>query len=156
VKNIVLGAPLHSTRKDTRRWNDKRIYHGGVRQTHVDMLLTAQKMQPYWGAAVIDGFEGMEGNGPNSGLPVPSKIAIASTDFIAADRVGVEAMGINPTWLGYLNYCAQSGLGQYDLSKIDIRGAKLADVTRKYQLHPDIERELQWMGPMTEIPPRLG
>ena len=156
VKNMVLGAPLHSTRKDTRRWNDKRIYHGGVRQTHVDMLLTAQKMQPYWDAAVIDGFEGMEGNGPNSGLPVPSKIAIASTDFIAADRVGVEAMGINPTWLGYLNYCAQSGLGQYDLSKIDIRGAKLADVTRKYQLHPDIERELQWMGPMTEIPPKLG
>jgi uncharacterized protein (DUF362 family) len=156
VKNMTLGAPLHSSRKESRRWNDKRIYHGGVRQTHVDILLTAQKMQPFWGATVIDGFEGMEGNGPNSGLPVPSKLAIASTDFIAADRVGVEAMGINASWLAYLNYCAQSRLGQYDLSKIDIRGAKLADVTRKYQLHPDIERELQWMGPMTEIPARLG
>jgi uncharacterized protein (DUF362 family) len=156
VKNMALGAPLHSTRRDSRRWNDKRIYHGGVRQTHVDILLTAQKLQPYWGATVIDGFEGMEGNGPNSGLPVASKIAIASTDYIAADRVGVETMGINPDWLGYLNFCAQSGLGQYDLSKIDLRGAKIADVARKYQLHPDIERELQWMGPMTEIPPRLG
>jgi uncharacterized protein (DUF362 family) len=156
VKNMALGAPLHSTRKDSRRWNDKRIYHGGVRQTHVDILLTAQKLQPFWGATVIDGFEGMEGNGPNSGLPVPSKIAIASTDYVAADRVGVEAMGINPDWLGYLTFCAQSGLGQYDLSKIDLRGVKVADVARKYQLHPDIERELQWMGPMTEIPPRLG
>jgi hypothetical protein len=47
-------------------------------------------------------------------------------------------------------------LGQNDLSKIDVRGAKLADVVRKYQLHPDMEMELQWMGPMTEIPRRLG
>ncbi len=156
VKNMALGAPLHSSRRESRRWNDKRIYHGGVRQTHVDILLTAQKLQPFWGTTVIDGFEGMEGNGPNSGLPVPSRIAIASTDYIAADRVGVEAMGINPAWLGYLNFCSQSGLGQYDLAKIDLRGARLSDVVRKYQLHPDMERELQWMGPMTEIPPRLG
>lgn len=156
IKNMALGAPLHSSRKESRRWNDKRIYHGGVRQTHFDIFLTVQKLQPFLGATVIDGFEGMEGNGPNSGLPVPSRIAIASTDFIAADRVGVEAMGINPAWLGYLNYCAQSGLGQYDLSRIDIRGIKLADVARKYQMHPDVERELQWMGPMTEIPPKLG
>lgn len=156
IKNMALGAPLHSARKETKRWSDKRIYHGGVRQTHYDILLTAQKMQPFWGAAVIDGFEGMEGNGPNSGQPVPSRIAIASTDYVSADRVGVEAMGINADWLGYLNYCGQCGVGQNDLSRIDIRGEKLADVTKKYQLHPDIERELQWMGPMTELPYKLG
>jgi uncharacterized protein (DUF362 family) len=156
VKNMTLGAPLRSGPKETRRWNDKRHYHGGVRQTHYDMLLTAQKMAPFWGATLIDGFEGMEGNGPGAGLPVPHRIAIASTDYIAADRVGVEAMGINPAWVGYLNYCHQCGLGQFDLSKIDIRGVKLAAVVRKYQLHQDIERELQWMGPMTELPPKLG
>jgi uncharacterized protein (DUF362 family) len=155
VKNMTLGAPLRNPPK-TPRWNDKRLYHGGVRQTHYDMLLTAQKMQPYWGAAVIDGFEGMEGNGPSSGLPVPSRLAIASTDYIAADRVGLEVMGINPAWVGYLNYCAQCGLGQYDLAQIEIRGAQLLKATRNYQLHEDIERELQWMGPMTELPPKLG
>ncbi len=155
VKNMTLGAPLRNPPK-TPRWNDKRLYHGGVRQTHYDMLLTAQKMQPFWGAAVIDGFEGMEGNGPSSGLPVPSRIAIASTDYIAADRVGLEVMGINPAWVGYLNYCAQCGLGQYDLAQIEIRGTQLSKATRNYQLHEDIERELQWMGPMTELPPKLG
>jgi len=155
VKNMTLGAPLRSAPK-TPRWNDKRLYHGGVRQTHYDMLLTAQKMQPFWGAAVIDGFEGMEGNGPSSGLPVPSRIAIASTDYIAADRVGLEVMGINPRWVGYLNYCSQCGLGQYDLAQIEIRGTQPSKVTRKYQLHEDIERELQWMGPMTDLPPKLG
>jgi uncharacterized protein (DUF362 family) len=156
IKNMTLGAPLHSARKETTRWNDKRIFHGGVRQTHVDMTLTAQKMQPFWGATVIDGFEGMEGNGPSSGTAVPSHIAIASTDYVAADRVGVEAMGIDAAWIGYLSFCAQAGVGQNDLAKIDIRGAKLADVTRKYRMHADIERELRWMGPMKDVPEKLG
>ena len=156
IKNMVLGAPLHQAPKQTPRWNDKRKYHFGVRQTHYDMMLTAQKMRPAWGAALIDGYEGMEGNGPGSGTPVPSRIAIASTDYVAADRVGVETMGINPAWIGYLLYCWQSGVGQYDINKIDIEGEKLAAVRRTYRLHNDIERELLWMGPMTDLPPKLG
>ncbi len=156
IKNMALGAPLHSARKDSARWNDKRLYHGGVRQTHVDIMLTAQKLQPFWGATVLDGYEGMEGNGPNDGTPVPSHIAIASTDYVAADCVGLGAMGIDPAWVAYLGYCGQCGLGQADLSRIDIRGAKLADVTKKYRMHTDIERELKWQGPMEEVPEKLG
>lgn len=156
VKNMTLGAPLHNRPKETPRWNDKRKYHGGVRQTHYNMMLTAQKMAPYWGLAVLDGYEGMEGNGPSSGTPVPHRIAIASTDFIAADRVGVEVMGIDPNWMGYLLYCWQVGLGQYDLGKIEVRGEPIASVRRSYRLHKDIERELRWMGPLEEVPPKLG
>ena len=98
----------------------------------------------------------MEGDGPNSGTPVASRLAIASTDYIAADRVGLEAMGIDSRWPGYLVYCAQMGLGQYDLSKVDVVGAPVASVQRKYRLHSDIDRELQWMGPMEDLPPKLG
>ena len=156
IKNMALGAPLHSARRDTSRWNDKRIYHGGVRQTHLDIMLTAQRLKPFWGATVIDGFEGMEGNGPSSGTVVASRIAIASTDYVAADRVGLEAMGVNPAWVGYLGYCAQVGLGQDDLAKIEIRGAKIAEVAKKYKMHADIERELRWIGPMKEVPEKLG
>jgi uncharacterized protein (DUF362 family) len=156
VKNMALGAPLHSAPKETPRWNDKRKYHGGVRQTHFDIMLTAQKMAPFWGATVIDGYEGMEGNGPASGTPVASHLAIASTDYIAADRVGIECMSVKPEWIGYLRYCSEAGLGQYDLSKIDVRGAKIAAVRKEYRLHRDIERELKWMGPMEEIPEKLG
>jgi uncharacterized protein (DUF362 family) len=156
IKNMALGAPLHSPRKATPRWNDKRLYHGGVRQTHVDIMLTAQRLRPCWGATVIDGHEGMEGNGPNDGTLVPSRLAIASTDYVAADGVGVAAMGIDPSWVGYLRFCAQCGLGQYDLAKIDVRGAKLADVTRQYRMSDQIQRELRWMGPMREVPEKLG
>jgi len=156
IKNMALGAPLHNPRNDTQRWSDKRVFHGGVRQTHVDIALTAQRLQPYWGATLIDGWEGMEGNGPASGKPVPSRIAIASTDYVAADRVGIEVMGINPEWVGYLNFCANSGLGNANLENIVIRGAKIADVAKKYEMHKDLERELKWMGPMKEIPEKLG
>ena len=156
IKNMALGAPLHSGRKETSRWNDKRLYHGGVRQTHIDIMMTAQKLQPFWGAAVIDGFEGMEGAGPTSGELVPSRLAVASTDFVAADRVALEVMGINPSWVAYLGYCSQAGLGEDDLARIEVRGPKLASVTRKYRMHPDIQRELRWMGPMNDIPEKLG
>jgi uncharacterized protein (DUF362 family) len=156
VKNMVLGAPLHQARKEAARWSDKRKYHAGIRQMLYNMFLTAQKMQPYWGAAVIDGYEGMEGRGPTDGTPVPSRIAIASTDFIAADRVGAETMGVDANWLGWLRYCGEAGVGQWDLSKIDVRGVRISAAQRKYQLHPNIDRQLKWMGPMQELPPMIG
>lgn len=156
VKNMVLGAPLHQAPKETPRWSDKRRYHAGIRQSLYNIYLTAQKMQPFWGAAIIDGFEGIEGGFGAGGTPVPSRVAIASTDFISADRVGAEVMGINANWLGWMKYCGEVGVGQWDLSRIDVRGTQIASVQKKYRLHPDIELQLKWMGPMEELPPNLG
>jgi len=156
VKNMVLGAPLHNAPKETPKWSDKEKFHAGIRQMQYNMFLTAQKMQPNWGLALIDGYEGMQGMGPSDGTPVASRIAIASTDFIAADRVALETMGINPEWLGYLKYCGQAGIGQYDLAKINVHGAAIASVRKTYQLAPDVDRQLQWMGPMKELPPKMG
>ena len=73
----------------------------------------------------------MEGEGPLKGTPVASRIAIASTDFVAADRIGVEAMGVNPNWVGYLGYCCDAGLGQYDPSLIDLRGGVQVSAVRR-------------------------
>jgi uncharacterized protein (DUF362 family) len=156
VKNMALGAPLHSIPGEGRYWNDKRVVHNALRQTHFNLFLTAQALHPFWGAAVIDAYEGMEGDGPMSGTAVPARLAIASTDFVAADRVALETMGIDPSWVGYLRFCGDLGIGQYDLSKIEVRGAKLADVKRKYRLHPNIGRELEWMGPLRNLPPQIG
>jgi uncharacterized protein (DUF362 family) len=148
VKNMVLGAPLHSLANATERFNYKQSYHAGFHLMHYNMLITAQSLAPHWGAAVIDGYEGMEGNGPASGTPVASRLAIASTDFIAADRVGIECMGWDANWVGYLRYCHQMGLGNYDLTKTDIRGVPIASVQKTYQRHGDLERQLRWMEPL--------
>jgi uncharacterized protein (DUF362 family) len=155
VKNLVMGAPLHSPVNGQDRWNDKIKMHTGIQQPplgphlmNYNLFLTSQKLAPFWGASVIDGLEGMEGNGPVSGTPVPSRIAIASLDYVAADRVGVEAMGIDPRWVGYLQYCEQVGIGNYDISKIEVRGEKIAAVARTYRLHANTDRNLQWMAPL--------
>ncbi len=151
IKNMAMGAPLHSANK-VNWWSerhDKPKMHDTHRLANVNICQVAQRMRPFWGVAVIDdGYEGMEGNGPSDGTPVPSRVAIASTDFLAADRVGVECMGIDPGWVGYLNYASQLGLGQCDLSKIDIRdGVSPASVKRTYALHRYIQDELQWHQP---------
>ena len=148
VKNMVLGAPLHSTRNSAERYNFKASYHAGYHVIHYNMLVTAQAMRPYWGVSVIDGYEGMEGNGPTSGTPVSSRLAIASTDFIAGDRVAAECMGVDPQALGYLRYCDQVGLGNYDLAKIDVHGPLIASVRKEYRLNSDVERQLTWRDPL--------
>jgi uncharacterized protein (DUF362 family) len=158
IKNMVLGAALTPPPGVKADWgaSDKRKFHVGIRAGNYNMSLGALMMKHNWGVGLIDGFEGMEGNGPVSGTPVPHRIAVASTDFLAADRVGLECMGIDASWPGYLNYAYQSGLGQYDLAKIDVVGAKIADVKRKYRLHADVDRMLEWRGPMQDLPPNLG
>ena len=45
--------------------------------------------------SVIDGYQGMQGNGPLSGTAVNLGCAAASLDWLAADRVAVELMNIN-------------------------------------------------------------
>jgi uncharacterized protein (DUF362 family) len=166
VKNMVMGSPLISP-KGMAHVDDKRKFHAiasrtpdlhltGVRQHHYNMFITAQKLQPFWGLGVIDGFEGMEGEGPASGTPAGSRIAIASTDLIAADRIGAEAMGINPSWIGYLVYSGQVGVGNYDREKIQLRGVALDAVRKNYRLPPQIEDELKWMQAPADLGKTVG
>ncbi|MGE5645285.1 MAG: DUF362 domain-containing protein [Acidobacteriota bacterium] len=149
VKNLVMAAPLHNSRREPAQWHDKYAYHAGYRQMHMNLALTARRMRPFWGATVIDGYEGMEGEGPLRGTPVASRVALASTDLVAADRAGLETMGVDPAWPGYLRYCAEAGLGEYDLANIELRAEReLASVRKVYKLHPRVKRQLEWMGPL--------
>jgi uncharacterized protein (DUF362 family) len=172
VKNMVIGSPLHSVAGETPVWHDKRLYHaqpdfgpgagrgappaggrgrggGGMganfHAMNYSMAITAKKLSANWGAALIDGYEGMEGNGPAGGTAVPMHIAIASSDYMAADRVALETMGVPPHAVGYLQYAAQLGTGQFDLAKIDIRGEKPESVRRVFKLHDAVQQQLDWL-----------
>jgi len=84
--------------------------------------------------SVIDGYQGMQGQGPSGGYAAQQqKLGIVSFDWVAADRVCVQLMGHNVYQLGdkgpfpaYLNYCGQAGLGEWDLSRIEILGEPIA------------------------------
>ena len=154
VKNMVIGSPLHSVAGETPVWHDKHLFHaeggrsGNYHAMNYNMAIAAKRLSTNWGAALIDGFEGMEGNGPSGGTPVPMHVAIASPDYIAADRVALETMGIPPHAVGYLQYAAQLGTGQFDLAKIDIRGERPESMRRVFKLHDQIRQELDWLHEM--------
>lgn len=154
LKNIVLGAPIKDpgfaygpNRKQGAKIDKPIVHGGGFRGINYNLFALASQLHP--DLAVIDGFEGMEGNGPNNGTPVDHRICVASTDWLAADRVGIELMGIDFANVGYLNYCAQSNLGVADLSRIEVIGEPVDRHIKKYKLSKNIESQLVWMKPVS-------
>jgi len=152
LKNIVFGAPIKDRgfasrgRGKAGAKTDKPIAHGGgIRGINYNLFALARHLHPH--LAVIDGYDGMEGFGPTRGTPVNHRVCVVSTDWLAADRVAVELMGIDFAKIGYLNYCAGAGLGESDLKKIEIAGEPLAGHIKTYRLAPNIEQQLLWMKP---------
>ncbi len=154
LKNIVFGAPVkdpgftwNSARKQGTK-SDKAIAHGsGFRAINYNIYALARQLHPH--LSIIDGFEGMEGNGPNDGTPVDHRVCLAGTDWLATDRVAVELMGIDFTKIGYLNFCAQTGLGIADMSRIEIIGEPVKNHIRSYKLNDNVDKQLIWMTPVT-------
>jgi uncharacterized protein (DUF362 family) len=154
LKNMLMAAPVNQGRSGLM---EKRVMHsGGPRWLHYNLFLAAQRIRPQ--LTVIDGLEGMQGSGPIRGTPVDHGVALAGTDVCAVDAIGAQLMGIPLENIGYLAYCGEAGLGVTDQARIDILGDKAPrDYVKKYELHADIERLLEWK---TDLPfgqtPRRG
>ncbi|MFQ5428636.1 MAG: DUF362 domain-containing protein [Thermodesulfobacteriota bacterium] len=133
IKNIAMGSVLLP---------DKIKVHQGYKNTNLNITALAQSLWP--DLALIDGLVGMEGDGPILGEPIDVGVAIASTDPLAADRVGSEVMGVDFSKIGYLNQLADRGLGEGDMKKINIRGEALKDCVRPFRLHSYVEEQYKW------------
>lgn len=156
LKNIAMAAPVVDAGK---LWNqpgakdDKATgMHGAdpwnafvasqIIADNMYRLVKVYGIRPH--LAVLDGSQGMQGDGPTGGYAAnPAlKPAIVGFDWVAADRVAVKLMG-GDTWYNTyytaqpvidsgtnpgtvdcpmfpaaLNYCAQAGLGTWDISQI--------------------------------------
>ena len=148
VKNIVMGAPLViSNDRSSGRHYKSRMHSGGERFLHYNMYLLGQNIRPDF--TIIDGVEGMEGNGPSGGTPVDHRIALAGQDAVAVDSMCGRLMGIPLENVGYLNYLAAAGIGNVDREKIDIIGSEdPANHIIKYRLHDNIDTQLEWKNPL--------
>jgi len=138
AKNVIMASPIN----DDVRHEKRRMHSVGAKTLNFNMFLLALKIRP--DLAVIDGLEGMEGDGPTQGTRVRHGVALASTDFVAADMTGCRLMGVDPADVGYLTYCANAGLGQGNPDRIRILGPDPARHVIDYKLHRDIERMLRW------------
>jgi len=149
LKNIVVGSGIKDSGGGMRGKSDKPLIHGGgTHGINYNLFALSAKLHPH--LAVIDGYQGMEGTGPVNGTPVDQKVCLASMDWLAADRVGAELMGVDFTKIGYLSYCAQAGdRGQGDLNKIAILGTPIKDVAKTYQLPAKWDQITSWQKPVT-------
>jgi uncharacterized protein (DUF362 family) len=146
LKNVVMGSPInrHTQKKREDRNEKPRMHSGGNRGLSYNMFLLASAgVQP--DCAVLDGVVGMEGSGPVSGDPIEHGVALASTDWVAADRLGIELMGIDYREVKYLQWCAAAGMGSDDLSQIKIIGPDYKQHIVKYRLHKNIEEQRAWI-----------
>ncbi|MHB9030887.1 MAG: DUF362 domain-containing protein [Candidatus Latescibacterota bacterium] len=137
AKNILLGAPVN----DGIRHEKSRMHTPGRKHMNFNMFKLAQKIPPR--LAILDGVEGMEGDGPTAGTGIEHGVALASTDFIAADRIGCLLMGVDFGDVGYLTYCSNAGLGQGNLSKIKIIGGDPSKHVVKYKLHERVNEMIK-------------
>jgi uncharacterized protein (DUF362 family)/NAD-dependent dihydropyrimidine dehydrogenase PreA subunit len=71
---------------------------------------------------VVDAVVGMEGNGPACSDLRQIGLIMASDNAVALDAVIATMMGCEPGRLRFLQRAKELGLGDYDLSRIDIIG----------------------------------
>jgi uncharacterized protein (DUF362 family) len=161
LKNVAMSAPVidvGAAWSQTGVRRDKAWMHGAggsapgdyqALNDNVYRMVKVYGIHPH--LAVIDGYEGMQGNGPVSGYAVspPQKLAVASLDWLAADRVALALMGSNNYRLlnampypACLNYCWQAGLGEWDINKIEVIGEPIAGNVFNYAPSPTLNSQL--------------
>ena len=80
--------------------------------------------------------------------PLGARLLLASTDVIAVDAVGGALMGIDPEAVPTVTLGAAAGLGEKDLSRIDIIGEELKRLKFKAELP---QEQLNRSFPQLEI-----
>ena len=150
LKNCAMGAPMcHYKKKGSAQVNEKGKMHGGPgssggRDLSYNLFLVAQMgVQP--DLSVIDGIRAIEGDGPWWGEVVEHGVVVSSTDFVAADRLCTELMGIDPKYMKYLEWCSDAGMGNFDLSNIKVNGPNYKDHIIKYRMNKNFDRQVAWI-----------
>jgi uncharacterized protein (DUF362 family) len=128
--------------------SDKVKLHQGYLNLNLFLFQLAALIPPH--LAVIDGFEGMEGDGPIHGDPVSLDWALAGMNPLTVDRVTTRLMGFNPEDIGYLTLLteARSALPK---EKISFAGDSPQGLGRPFKPHRKFIRQQAWKKELAEI-----
>jgi uncharacterized protein (DUF362 family)/Pyruvate/2-oxoacid:ferredoxin oxidoreductase delta subunit len=84
---------------------------------------------------IMDAVVAMEGMGPGSmGTPKRLGLVLAGLDSVAVDAVASAVMGLDPSDVASTRHASRRGLGEADLSRIEIVGEPLAAARRRFSL----------------------
>jgi hypothetical protein len=144
TKNIIMASPLIGGSSN----NNKQSMHGGalnansIEPLSKNIFLLSNEFLP--DLAIVDGVEGMEGEGPVRGDPVQHNIALAGLDCLAVDITAVKLMGIDPQHILYLHWAANAGLGNTDEARITIEGPALENHIVAYEPNSGYDAMVEW------------
>jgi uncharacterized protein (DUF362 family) len=134
IKNVVVGSLVTVAEKE-------RI-HQGYRGINFNIARLGQRCMP--DLAVIDGFVGMEGDGPVGGTPVHLGVSSASIHPVSLDAVMAKVMGFEPLDIGYLHYLDEWGAGIARLGEVEVVGKSIAEVSKRFKPHSTYIEQLNW------------
>src|SRR6056297_1233589 len=99
---------------------------------------------------VVDGFYGMEGDGPSAGDPVKMDLIIGGYDGVAIDSLVCDIIGVDPHEIVHLEKAEKKGLGIIDYkSAYRMKGVSIDSITRKFKLPSTT-------GMSIPVPPKLA
>lgn len=84
--------------------------------------------------SIVSTDKAMIGTGPSGGKPVSGGIVIAGTDPVATDTVGARLLGYLPQAINYLYTLIKRGVGEGDLTKVDLKGIPLANAEEMFSM----------------------
>jgi uncharacterized protein (DUF362 family) len=120
-------------------WPKNRLHTIGLYEAIVDM---GYAVRPHF--AIIDGVYGIEGNGPLFGDNKFVGAVVMSDDFLAADAIGCEIMGVNPGKVDYLRLAARPENQQIpplgNTRDIEVIGEPVASVRQNFRLLDEFRR----------------
>jgi len=124
---------------------DKAQFH--KMELHAAIVALNKVLRP--AIHIMDATTAYEGLGPGNGTPVDLGLVLCSDNVVALDAVAVYLMGMRPRDAKLVQMGARAGLGPIRLDHIDVRGERLDDHRRTFELpygafkkqHPNLRLE---------------
>ena len=115
----------------------KKAFHTkGVVDSVCDLVATLKPC-----LEIIDGTYGQQGLGPIYGETKKMDLIIGSKDLVACETVAGLIMGYEPEEVMITKQAYERGLGEMDLSKIEVVGKQIDEVKSRFKRTSEVEIE---------------
>lgn len=125
-----------------------------IASLHSNLVRLNQAVGPK--LAVVDGFSGMDGEGPRLGRSRNFGWIVAGSDPVAVDTVVAHLMGLPVNDIGHLVMAQQVGLGSADLANIDLVGDPIEKLSRRCRRHSHAPLQHHWQKALEAIGPNAN
>lgn len=144
LKNLIMGTLCKPDRVKMHGFRSRaeRVLPTEAQILNINLIRVARYLAPH--IAVIDGTQGLQGNGPGGTDAIDFRMAAAGADVFATDAVVAKAMGFEPLELGLFHYARELGMGVVDLERIEVVETPIAAVQAHFKPPQTLDQQMQW------------